>query len=72
MNLILSATRASADKFPGGFGATEKIPKNSKKDQKIALLSLFQGTNGKKRPKNNKKDRKIALLSLYILYLYHG
>jgi len=47
-------------------GATEKIPKNSKKDQKIALLSLFQGVRS-----NGKKDRKIALLSLHLLYLYH-
>jgi len=39
--------RASAEKFSGGV-PTEKRPKDSKKDRKIALLSLFQGGNGKK------------------------
>jgi len=42
-------------------GGNEKIPKNSKKTGKMALLSLFQGggqrknrlKNSKKRPKNN-------------------
>jgi len=33
-------SRASAEIFPGG-GATEKIPKISKKYRKIALFSLF-------------------------------
>jgi len=35
------SSRASAEKFPGGGRATEKIPKNSKKRPKIALLSLY-------------------------------
>jgi len=39
--LCYTVSRASAEKFSGG-GATEKIPKNSKKDRKIALLSLSQ------------------------------
>jgi len=55
----------SAEKFPEG--ATEK-------KRKVALLSLFQGGNGK-RPKNSKKkNRKIALLSLiyYICIMYEN
>jgi len=36
-------------------GATKKIPKNSKKIPKIALLSLFQAGGG-----NRKKEQKIA------------
>jgi len=42
--------RASAEKFPGGWGATEKRPKNSKKDRKTAILTE-RATE--KRPKNN-------------------
>jgi len=45
--------------------------KNSKKDRKIALLSLFQRGATEKRQKISKKGQKIALLSLYLLYLYH-
>jgi len=56
-----ASARASAEKFSGG--QMEKRPKNSKKDQKIALSSLFQGGQQKKRPK-------IALLSLYLLLVY--
>jgi len=46
--------RASAEKFPVG-GPMEKRPKNSNKDRKIALLSLFQGGGERteKRPKNS-------------------
>jgi len=41
--------RALAEKF--SVGPTEKIPKNSKKDRKVALLSLFQGGGAtEKRP----------------------
>jgi len=36
-------------------GATKKIPKNSKKYRKIALLILFHGGATEKRPKNSKK-----------------
>jgi len=71
-NLRYKDARVSAEKFSGGGGgATEKRPKNSKKDRKIALLSLFQGEggNGKNDRKIAKKDRKIALLSLYLLYV---
>jgi len=32
-----------AEKFPGGGTTTEKRSKNSKKDRKIALLSLPEG-----------------------------
>jgi len=39
--------------FQGG-GATKKKTKNSKKDRKIALLSLYQGGG------QRNKDRKIA------------
>jgi len=42
---------ASAENFPGR--ATEKIPKISKKYQKIALLASSRGAN-------EIKDRKIA------------
>jgi len=84
--LIASCPRASAEKFLEGstkkiLKNSKKRPKNStikplprgptKKRPKIALLSLFQGGNGKTRPKNSKKDRKIALLGLYLLYPYH-
>jgi len=61
-----------AEKYPGGEGGNKKRLNYSKKDQKIALLSLFQGGRGQR-----KKDQKIAkksknlLLSLYLLYLYH-
>jgi len=52
--------RALAEKFPEGGGQRKRRPKNSKKDQKTALLSLLQGggatekrlKNSKKRPKN--------------------
>jgi len=64
-NIILSSpqlesnlhmrTRASTEKNFQGWGATEKIPKISKKYRKIALFSLFQGRGGQQ-----KKDRKIA------------
>jgi len=72
--------------FQGGE-ATEKIPKNSKKDRKIAkkdrkiakkdpkiaLLSLFQERERqrKKDQKITKKYRKIVLFSLYLPNLYH-
>jgi len=43
-------------------GPTEKRLKNSKKDRKIALLSLFQGEGEggatEKIPKNSKKNTK--------------
>jgi len=55
-------------------GPTEKIPKNSKKDRKIALFKPLPGGgvgNGKKYRKIAKKHQKIALFSLYLLYLYH-
>jgi len=50
-------TRASAEKFIG-VGGNEKIPKSSKKDRKIALLSFFQGDERKKDRKIAKKDQK--------------
>jgi len=47
--------RASAENFPGGQGGlTEKIPKISKKDRKIALFASSRGVG------QRKKDRKIA------------
>jgi len=45
---VLIYTRPSAEKFPEGW-ATEKIPKISKKDRKIALLSLFQRGGDEKK-----------------------
>jgi len=62
--------RVLTEKFPGE-GGNEKRPKNSSKDQRIALLSLFRGMQWKKTSKNSKKTPKIALLCLYLLYLYH-
>jgi len=60
--------RASAENF-SGRGATEKIPKISKKYRKIALFSLFHEGGGavEKKPKNSKKRPKIALLILYYI-----
>jgi len=59
-------------KFSRGGANEKKRPKNSKKDQKIAPLCLFQrGRTTEKRPKNSKKDRKIAQFNLYLLNLYH-
>jgi len=62
----------SAEDFQRRVGATEKIPKISKKIPQIALFSLFQWelANGIKDQKIAKKGRNIALLSLYLLYLY--
>jgi len=40
-------------------GQTKKDQKIAKKDQKIALLNLFQGAR-EKRPKMAKRDRKIV------------
>jgi len=52
-------------------GANGKKPKNSIKEQKIALSSLFQGWGEGAIEKKIKigKKKKIALLSLYLLYL---
>jgi len=48
--------RASAEKFPGGGELTKKKDRKiAKKDQKIAILSLFQGGQRKNRSKNSKK-----------------
>jgi len=43
---------------------SNRRPKNSKKDRKIALLSLFQGGwegATEKRPKHSKKDQKNTM-----------
>jgi len=60
-------TKGRRQKNFQGEGATEKRLKNSK-DQKIALLSLFQGVTTEIRSNNSKKDRKIALASIYYIY----
>jgi len=64
-------SRASAEKFPGG--PTEKLPKNSKKVRKIALLNLFQrgGGNGKKDQKIAKTPKNSTFKPLSAIYLYH-
>jgi len=50
----------------------KKRPKISKKYQKIALFSLFQGGGGQReKDRKMEKGRKIAPFSLYLLYLYH-
>jgi len=59
-----ASARVSAEKFPGE-GQTEKRQKNSKKDQKIALLSLFQESSNRKKDQNWQKRPKTALLKRY-------
>jgi len=50
--LVILSVKGVGRKFSRGGGATEKIPKISKKYRKIALFSLFQrGGNGKKTEK---------------------
>jgi len=46
----MSVARESAEKFPGGGGATEKRPQNSKKRQKNSTINLFQGRGKDHRP----------------------
>jgi len=59
LTLLQLCSRASAEKFPGGGGNVKKT-KNSKKDQKIALSSLFQGWWGVATKANMEKYQKIA------------
>jgi len=44
--------------FQGWGGQRKKRPKNSKKDRKIALLSLFRDGTTEKRPNNSKNTEK--------------
>jgi len=66
--LFLTITGGADSKGVGRKISRGKRLKNSKKDRKLALLSLFQGVggNGKKDRKIAKKYQKIALLSLYL------
>jgi len=50
-------------------GPTEKRLKSSKKDQKIALLSLFRGGG---QGKNSKIDQKILASIYYICTMYEN
>jgi len=57
--------------FQEGGPTKKKQTKNSKKDQKIALLCFFRGgSNGKKTEKLQKRPKIIALFSRYLLNLY--
>jgi len=51
--------------FQGEGGQRKKIPKNSKKVQKIALLSLFQGGGGGGKGKKKKKKKKKTKGTIY-------
>jgi len=61
-------SRASAEKFPER--QRKKIPKNSKKDRKIALSTFCRGVQQKKTPKNSKKNTKNStfkpLFSIFV------
>jgi len=59
-------------KIKGRGGATEKIPKISKKYRKITLFASPREGGHRKKDRNiAKTGRKIAILSLYLQYLYH-